>query len=154
MQPSLEEAVCRVSVQKEHLERFLSLSLSLSPCGTLQPGGETAPPGSTSPAPRPEEKKLMSKDSILSLYSSQPAGAPQPQVATGQVFPGQFAAGSGAVSNGGYMQPGAQPWAVSQMNQQMSSVSLSGPGSSPGAEVQSGPPAVASGQTLSTQLWK
>ncbi|KAJ0004908.1 hypothetical protein NQD34_011122 [Periophthalmus magnuspinnatus] len=161
------------------------------PSSSTQPsqaGGGTAPPtspapvsSSTSAAPRPEEKKLMSKDSILSLYSSQPAGVPQQQTATGQVYMGQpqmpfpSGGGAGAVPNGGYMQPGVlatgqnpygaqsgpQPWGVNQMTQQMSSVAVSGPGPSPGGVAQPGAPSVgypsaatASGQTLSTQLWK
>ncbi|XP_072565663.1 stromal membrane-associated protein 1 [Paramormyrops kingsleyae] len=57
------------------------------------------------------------------------------------------------------MQPGQQPqWTIGQVNQQMSGMTLNGPGGAvafgqPGAPVGGwvGPP---SGQTLSTQLWK
>ncbi|XP_055018900.1 stromal membrane-associated protein 1-like [Boleophthalmus pectinirostris] len=73
---------------------MVSNPLPSSGSQSAQAGGGTAPPTSPAPvssssssaAPRPEEKKLMSKDSILSLYSSQPQGAPPQQNATGQGF--------------------------------------------------------------------
>ncbi|XP_024660386.1 stromal membrane-associated protein 1 isoform X2 [Maylandia zebra] len=83
-----------------------------------------------------------------------------------------------ALPNGGYMsmQQGAMPanqgqnmysmqqgqWNMGQMTQQMSGMALSGGGPAPAASSQSGTPGAgwpaapspASGQTLSTQLWK
>uniref|UniRef100_A0AAZ1X0F4 Arf-GAP domain-containing protein n=1 Tax=Oreochromis aureus TaxID=47969 RepID=A0AAZ1X0F4_OREAU len=83
-----------------------------------------------------------------------------------------------ALPNGGYMsmQQGAMPanqgqnmysmqqgqWSMGQMTQQMSGMALSGGGPAPAASSQSGAPGAgwpavpspASGQTLSTQLWK
>ncbi|XP_013131263.1 stromal membrane-associated protein 1 isoform X5 [Oreochromis niloticus] len=83
-----------------------------------------------------------------------------------------------ALPNGGYMsmQQGAMPanqgqnmysmqqgqWNMGQMTQQMSGMALSGGGPAPAASSQSGAPGAgwpavpspASGQTLSTQLWK
>lgn len=167
---------------------MVSNPLPSSSAQPSQTGGGTAPPASEAPAstaaaPKPEEKKLMSKDSILSLYGSQPQGQTAQPAGTGQgVYVGQpqmqFAQGGSAVvmPNGGYMQPGAmatgqgaygspagqQQWGINQMNQQMSGVALSGSGPSPGGLPQSGAPTVGypspaappSGQTLSTQLWK
>ncbi|XP_069030901.1 stromal membrane-associated protein 1-like isoform X6 [Embiotoca jacksoni] len=168
---------------------------------------------STTTTTKAEEKKLLSKDSILSLYASSSVGSQpqsQQQPASGQagVYMGppqmQFGApgfapamgggvppttmmGGGAMMpamtlpNGGYMgmqqqQQGVMPanqgqnmynmqqgqWNMNQMTQQMSGMALSGEGPTPGTFSQSGTtasgwpaaPPPASGQTLSTQLWK
>uniref|UniRef100_A0A3Q1FVR7 Small ArfGAP 1 n=1 Tax=Acanthochromis polyacanthus TaxID=80966 RepID=A0A3Q1FVR7_9TELE len=168
---------------------------------------------STTTTTKAEEKKLLSKDSILSLYASSSVGSQpqsQQQPAPGQgMYMGQpqmpftpqgFAPamaggippttmmGGGAMMsgmalpNGGYvgMQQGVLPanqgqnmynmqqgqqqgqWNMSQMTQQMSGMALSGGGPTPGTLNQSGAPSAgwpaapppASGQTLSTQLWK
>ncbi|XP_008274753.1 stromal membrane-associated protein 1-like [Stegastes partitus] len=169
---------------------------------------------STTTTTKAEEKKLLSKDSILSLYASSSVGSQpqsQQQPAPGQgVYMGQpqmqfapqgFAPAMGggvppttmmgggammsgmALPNGGYMgmqQQGVLPanqgqnmynmqqgqqqgqWNMSQMTQQMSGMALSGGGPTPGTFNQSGAPSAgwpaapppASGQTLSTQLWK
>ncbi|XP_053188931.1 stromal membrane-associated protein 1 [Scomber japonicus] len=192
-----------------------------------QSGSSTAPPQpdpstssssssstSTTTTTRAEEKKLLSKDSILSLYASSSVGSQpqsQQQPAPGQagMYMGQpqmpfaqqgFAPGMGgavppttmmgggpmvsgmAMPNGGYMgmQQGAMPanqgqnmynmqqgqqqgqWNMNQMTQQMSGMAMSGGGPTPGTFSQPGAPAAgwptgpatASGQTLSTQLWK
>ncbi|XP_026164253.1 stromal membrane-associated protein 1-like isoform X2 [Mastacembelus armatus] len=169
---------------------------------------------STPTTTKAEEKKLLSKDSILSLYASssvgsqpqsqqQPApgqgmymGQPQmqftPQTFTpamaGAVPPTTVMGGGSmmpgmALSNGSYMsvqQQGVMPasqgqnmynmqqgqWSVSQvttkMTQQMSGLAMSGGVPTPATLNQSGTPTAgwstapptASGQTLSTQLWK
>ncbi|XP_038155424.1 stromal membrane-associated protein 1-like isoform X1 [Cyprinodon tularosa] len=158
----------------------------------------TSSSSSTTAAPKVEEKKLLSKDSILSLYGSSsvgnqpqsqqrpatgPAGAymSQPQMqfnpqnfspaVAGGISPTTMMGGgpvmSGmTLSNGSYMvnmcstQPGQQQqqgqWNMSQMTQQTSSMALGGGGMAAGAPATSWStsPAPASGQTLSTQLWK
>ncbi|XP_065815272.1 stromal membrane-associated protein 1 isoform X3 [Labrus bergylta] len=191
-----------------------------------QCGSSTAPPQadpstssssssstSTATTTKAEQKKLLSKDSILSLYASSSVGsqpqsqqqpAPgqagmymgQPQMPftpqgfaqgmAGAVPPTTMMGGGGMMPNGGYMnmqqqqQQGAMPanqgqnmygvqqgqqqgqWNMSQMTQQMSGMAVSGGVPVPPTFSQSGAPAVgwpaaapaASGQTLSTQLWK
>ncbi|XP_058507432.1 stromal membrane-associated protein 1-like isoform X2 [Solea solea] len=174
-----------------------------------QSGSGTAPPQpdpsststssssstSTTATTKAEEKKLLSKDSILSLYASSSVGAQpqsQQQPAAGQgVYMGQFMGGcpmmsSMALPNGSYvgiqqqqqqqqqqsmmaanqgqntyhMQQQQQQqqgqWNMSQMTQQMSGMAVSGGESAPGGPAAGWPPAppTASGQTLSTQLWK
>uniref|UniRef100_UPI0037E812AE stromal membrane-associated protein 1-like isoform X2 n=1 Tax=Semicossyphus pulcher TaxID=241346 RepID=UPI0037E812AE len=191
-----------------------------------QSGSSTAPPQadpstsssassstSTATTTKAEQKKLLSKDSILSLYASSSVGSQpqsQQQPAPGQgMYMGQpqmqfsqqgFAPGMGGavppttmmgggggamMPNGGYMgmqpqQQGAMPatqgqnmysvqqgqqqgqWNMSQMTQQMSGMAVSGGVPAPATFTQSGAPAAgwpaaapaASGQTLSTQLWK
>ncbi|XP_054456071.1 stromal membrane-associated protein 1 isoform X2 [Anoplopoma fimbria] len=150
-----------------------------------------------------EKKKLLSKDSILSLYaSSSVATQPQSQLqpAAGmyvgqpqmQFTPQGFGAGavppttsttmmgggagmsgmSGvALPNGGYVgmqQQSGMPanqgqnmygmqqgqWSMSQMTQQMSGMAVSGGQSGAPAAGWPAAPPPASGQTLSTQLWK
>ncbi|XP_041645724.1 stromal membrane-associated protein 1-like isoform X4 [Cheilinus undulatus] len=191
-----------------------------------QSGSSTAPPQadpstssssssstSTATTTKAEQKKLLSKDSILSLYASSSVGSQpqsQQQPAPGQagMYMGQpqmqftpqgFAPGMGGavppttmmgggamMPNGGYMsmqqqqQQGAMPanqgqnmygvqqgqqqgqWNMSQMTQQMSGMAVSGGVQAPATFSQPGAPAAgwpaaapaASGQTLSTQLWK
>ncbi|XP_068424318.1 stromal membrane-associated protein 1 isoform X2 [Clinocottus analis] len=142
-----------------------------------------------------EKKKLLSKDSILSLYASssvasQPQSQQQPAPGQGmyvgqpqmQFTPQGFAPGAagavmagGAMPNGGYvgmqqqagmpanqgqnmygMQQGQQQgqWGMSQMTQQMSGMAVSGGQSGAPAAGWPATPPPASGQTLSTQLWK
>ncbi|XP_029376992.1 stromal membrane-associated protein 1-like isoform X3 [Echeneis naucrates] len=113
--------------------------------------------------------------------SQQQPAAGQAGMFMGQFPPQAFPPGVGggavmsgvALPNGGYvynMQQGQQQgqWTMSQMTQQMSGMAVSGAGPTPGALNQlGGPPAAAattstwsaapapaSGQTLSTQLWK
>ncbi|XP_078144701.1 stromal membrane-associated protein 1 isoform X1 [Centroberyx gerrardi] len=191
-----------------------------------QTGSSTAPPQtdpatssssssstSTATTTKAEEKKPLSKDSILSLYGSssvgsQPQSQQQPAPGQGmymgqpqmQFVPQAFAPGMGgavppaammggggammpgmALPNGGYlgMQQGMMPagqgqnmyampppqqqqgqWNINQMTQQMSGMAMGGGGAAPGAFGQPGAPMAgwtappASGQTLSTQLWK
>ncbi|XP_034538568.1 stromal membrane-associated protein 1-like isoform X2 [Notolabrus celidotus] len=165
---------------------------------------------STSTTTKAEQKKLLSKDSILSLYAStsvgsQPQSQQQPAPGQGGMYMGQpqmqfapqgFAPGMGGavppmvggamMPNGGYMgmqqqqQQGTMPanqgqnmysvqqgqqqgqWNMSQMTQQMSGMAVSGGVPALTTFSQSGAPAAgwpaaapaASGQTLSTQLWK
>uniref|UniRef100_I3J484 Small ArfGAP 1 n=1 Tax=Oreochromis niloticus TaxID=8128 RepID=I3J484_ORENI len=193
-----------------------SLSLTFISCLSLQAGcnTQTSPQvdpstsssssssTSTTTTAKAEEKKLLSKDSILSLYASSSVGSQpqsgvymgQPQMqftpqgyataVAGSIPPTTTMMGGGAVvsgmalPNGGYMsmQQGAMPanqgqnmysmqqgqWNMGQMTQQMSGMALSGGGPAPAASSQSGAPGAgwpavpspASGQTLSTQLWK
>ncbi|KAM4614954.1 stromal membrane-associated protein 1 [Polymixia lowei] len=184
--------------------------------GSGQGAPQADPPPATAASTTPnttkaEEKKPLSKDSILSLYAtssvgtqpqSQQAPAPgpgmymaQPQM---QFAPQGFAPGMGgaappttmmgggammpgmAMPNGGYMgmQQGMMPagqgqnmyamqqqqqqgqWNINQMTQQMSGMAMGSGGAAPGAFNQSAVPMTgwsappASGQTLSTQLWK
>ncbi|CAL8299263.1 unnamed protein product [Merluccius merluccius] len=181
--------------------------------GYISAVGRKADPANSSSTTttKAEEKKTLSKDSILSLYATssmagqtqsqhQPAagqgmymGQPQMQYAT-PGFNGGMGGGTGmmpsmAVPNGGYMAmgqgmlpPGAaqgqgmyampqQPaqWNMNQMTQQMSTMTTGGGAGAggaalgaPGAFSQGGAPSPmagwsappASGQTLSTQLWK
>ncbi|KAM9803692.1 stromal membrane-associated protein 1-like [Neosynchiropus ocellatus] len=146
------------------------------------PSTSSSPSSSTSTATntRAEEKKLLSKDSILSLYASSSVGSPsqsQPQQpAPGQgAFVGQptvqFGQGAGGpvptaammgggtimssmtVTNGSYTGQQQGQWTVNQVTQQMSAVTVSGGGgSAPAPGWTAAPPS--SGQTLSTQLWK
>ncbi|XP_034754178.1 stromal membrane-associated protein 1 isoform X3 [Etheostoma cragini] len=159
---------------------------------------------STATTTKAEEKKLLSKDSILSLYAScsvasQPQSQQQPAPGQAGMYVGQpqmpftpqgFAPGMGGAAmgvggaimpNGGYMgipqqgglpanqnmysmQPGQQQgqWNMSQMTQQMSGMDVSGEVPAPATFSQAGAPAAgwpagppaATGQTLSTQLWK
>ncbi|XP_016892912.1 stromal membrane-associated protein 1 isoform X3 [Cynoglossus semilaevis] len=133
-----------------------------------------------------EKKKLLSKDSILSLYASSSVGS-QPQQHQPAAGPGMYmgyvpGVGGGAMMtsmplpNGSYMgvqqqqqqgmmstnqgqvmygvqqqQQQQQQWSMNQMTQQMSGLAMSSGESASGWPVA--PPA-ASGQTLSTQLWK
>ncbi|XP_054655561.1 stromal membrane-associated protein 1-like isoform X2 [Dunckerocampus dactyliophorus] len=147
---------------------------------------------STCTTTKAEEKKLLSKDSILSLYASSSVGSQpqsQQQPATGQgMYMGQpqvtqqsfnpaTMMGGGAMMsgvtlpNGSYM--GMQQnvmaanqgqnihsmqqgqWSVGQLSQQMSGMATSA-GVPPAGVPTTGWPAApaASGQTLSTQLWK
>ncbi|KAJ4949121.1 hypothetical protein JOQ06_020639 [Pogonophryne albipinna] len=142
---------------------------------------------STATTTKAEEKKLLSKDSILSLYASSSVGSQpqsQQQPVTGQagMFVGQpqmqfspqgFTPGMGggammsgmSVPNGGYMSmqqqggvlanqgPQQGQWGMNQMTQQMSGMAVSGQSGPPAAGWPAAPP-TASGQTLSTQLWK
>ncbi|TNN65415.1 Stromal membrane-associated protein 1 [Liparis tanakae] len=130
-----------------------------------------------------EKKKLLSKDSILSLYaSSSVASQPQSQQlpAPGQgmyggqpqmQFTPQGMGAGAAMPNGGYVglqQQGGAPnnqgqnmygmqqgqWGASQMTQQMSGMAVSGGQSGAPAAGWPATPPPASGQTLSTQLWK
>ncbi|XP_056148137.1 stromal membrane-associated protein 1 [Lampris incognitus] len=160
-----------------------------------------------------EEKKPLSKDSILSLYASsslgsQPQSQQQPAPGQAGMYMGQpqmqfapqaFPPGMGGavpptnMMPGGTMMPGMampngscymgmpqgvmpasqgqnmyvmqqQPqqgqWNINQMTQQMSGMTMSGVGAAPGTFSQSTAPMAgwstppASGQTLSTQLWK
>nr|XP_057921141.1 stromal membrane-associated protein 1-like isoform X2 [Doryrhamphus excisus] len=149
---------------------------------------------STCPTTKAEEKKLLSKDSILSLYASSSVGSQpqsQQQPASGQgVYMGQpqvtqqsfnpatgrssTMMGGGAMMsgvtlpNGSYMAvqqnvmaanqgqniPSMQQgqWNVGQLSQQMSGMATNA-GAPPSGTPATGWPA-ASGQTLSTQLWK
>ncbi|XP_061546108.1 stromal membrane-associated protein 1-like [Phycodurus eques] len=140
---------------------------------------------------RAEEKKLLSKDSILSLYAatsvgSQPHSQQQPATGHGihicqpqitqQSFNSTMMGGGVMVSgmtlpNGSYMdmqqnmmsakqgqnfhsiQQGQ--WSVGQLSRQMSGMATNGgapPSGAPAASWSAAP--AASGQTLSTQLWK
>ncbi|XP_016526695.1 stromal membrane-associated protein 1-like isoform X3 [Poecilia formosa] len=190
------------------------VSNPLSPNNTKhdQSGSSAAPPqvepststsssstSSSSTATKVEEKKLLSKDSILSLYGSssvgsQPQSQPQPAAAgpaglylgqpqvqfnppgfppvMGGSVPTTAVMGGGppmsgvTLPNGGYMggMPASQgqnlynmqPQAQWNMSQQMSSMGLGGGGPAAAAPATgwSASPAPASGQTLSTQLWK
>ncbi|XP_007551482.1 stromal membrane-associated protein 1-like isoform X2 [Poecilia formosa] len=189
------------------------VSNPLSPNNTKhdQSGSSAAPPqvepststsssstSSSSTATKVEEKKLLSKDSILSLYGSssvgsQPQSQPQPAAAGPGLYLGQpqvqfnppgfppvmggsvpttAVMGGGppmsgvTLPNGGYMggMPASQgqnlynmqPQAQWNMSQQMSSMGLGGGGPAAAAPATgwSASPAPASGQTLSTQLWK
>ncbi|XP_032409041.1 stromal membrane-associated protein 1-like isoform X4 [Xiphophorus hellerii] len=165
----------------------------------------TSSTSSSSTATKVEEKKLLSKDSILSLYGSssvgsQPQSQPQPAAggpagsylgqpqmqfnppgfppAMGGSLPTTAVMGGGpsmsgvTLPNGGYvggtpasqgqnlynMQQGQQQPQQGQwnMSQQMSSMGLGGGGPAAAAPTTgwSASPAPASGQTLSTQLWK
>ncbi|XP_053730275.1 stromal membrane-associated protein 1-like isoform X1 [Synchiropus splendidus] len=147
------------------------------------PSTSSSPSSSTSTATntRAEEKKLLSKDSILSLYASSSVGSPsqsqQQQPAPGQgAFAGQptmafsqgvsgpvptaAMMGGGAIMssmtlpNGGYTGQQQQgQWTVNQLTQQMSAATVSSSGgSAPAPGWTAAPPS--SGQTLSTQLWK
>ncbi|XP_061644911.1 stromal membrane-associated protein 1-like isoform X1 [Phyllopteryx taeniolatus] len=136
---------------------------------------------------RAEEKKLLSKDSILSLYAASSVGSQphsQQQPATGhgihicqpqqQSFNSTMMGGGAMMSgmtvpNGSYMdmqqnmmsakqgqnfhsiQQGQ--WSVGQLSRQMSGMATNGGAPPSGAASWSAAPA-ASGQTLSTQLWK
>ncbi|XP_062257466.1 stromal membrane-associated protein 1-like isoform X2 [Platichthys flesus] len=181
-----------------------------SSSSTAAPQADTSTSSSisTTMTTKVEEKKLLSKDSILSLYASSSVGSQpqsQQQSAPGQgMYMGQpqmqftpqaFNPGMGGVTppatlmgggammpgmalpNGGYMQqPGGMPagqgqsmynmqqgqqqpqgqWNMSQMTQHMSGMAMSGGGPTSGAPAAGWPaaPPTASGQTLSTQLWK
>ncbi|XP_019737763.1 stromal membrane-associated protein 1-like isoform X1 [Hippocampus comes] len=137
---------------------------------------------STCTTTRAVEKKLLSKDSILSLYASSSAGSQpqsQQQPATGQGihmgpphitqqgFNSAMMEGGAMTSgmtraNGSYVDMrqnthGIQQgqWSVGQLSQQMSGMATNGgaPPSGTSAASWSAAP-TASGQTLSTQLWK
>ncbi|XP_049591804.1 stromal membrane-associated protein 1 [Syngnathus scovelli] len=138
---------------------------------------------STCTTTRAEEKKLLSKDSILSLYATSSVGSQpqsQQQPATGQgIHLGQpqitqqgfnsAMMGGGAMMSGmtlpncsyadmqqnmhGGIQQGH--WSVGQLSQQMSDMATNGGATPSSTSAASWSPApIASGQTLSTQLWK
>ncbi|XP_077438869.1 stromal membrane-associated protein 1-like [Vanacampus margaritifer] len=131
---------------------------------------------STCTTTRAEEKKLLSKDSILSLYAtssvgSQPQSQQQPAagqgIHTGQPQNSAMMGGGAMMSgmtlpNGSYVDMqqnmhGAQQgqWSVGQLSQQMSGMATNGGAATSGAPAASWSAApAASGQTLSTQLWK
>ncbi|KAA8589165.1 hypothetical protein FQN60_010510, partial [Etheostoma spectabile] len=145
---------------------------------------------STATTTKAEEKKLLSKDSILSLYASssvasQPQSQQQPAPGQAGMYVGQpqmpftpqgFAPGMGGAAmgvggaimpNGGYMgiqQQGGlrKQGQISWVTQQMSGMDVSGEVPAPATFSQAGAPAAgwpagppaATGQTLSTQLWK
>ncbi|XP_077352137.1 stromal membrane-associated protein 1-like isoform X2 [Festucalex cinctus] len=123
---------------------------------------------STCTTTRAEKKKLLSKDSILSLYATSSVGSQpqsQQQPATGQeINMGQpqnsAMMGGGAMMsgmtlpNGSYVDMQGQ-WSVGQLSQQMSGMATNGGPATSGAPAASWSAApAASGQTLSTQLWK
>ncbi|XP_056292116.1 stromal membrane-associated protein 1-like [Pseudoliparis swirei] len=158
----------------------LPSSNSTQQSGTAPVQADPSASSSTSTTTKAEEKKkLLSKDSILSLYaSSSVASQPQSQQlpAPGQgmyggqpqmQFTPQGMGGGAAMPNGGYVglqQPANQgqnmygmqqgQWGTSQMTQQMSGMAVSGGQSGAPAAGWPATPPPASGQTLSTQLWK
>uniref|UniRef100_A0A665THM8 Stromal membrane-associated protein 1-like n=1 Tax=Echeneis naucrates TaxID=173247 RepID=A0A665THM8_ECHNA len=123
-----------------------------------------------------EEKKLLSKDSILSLYASssvgsQPQSQQQPAAGQGntQTQLDQTQQHTTTAHHSFHIKSCCHlTTVVPAMTQQMSGMAVSGAGPTPGALNQlGGPPAAAattstwsaapapaSGQTLSTQLWK
>ncbi|XP_054885452.1 stromal membrane-associated protein 1 isoform X2 [Poeciliopsis prolifica] len=180
-------------------------SSAAPPQGEPPTSSSSSSTSSSSTATKVEEKKLLSKDSILSLYGSssvgsQPQSQPQPAAAgpvgsylgqpqiqfnppgfppaMGGNVPTTAVMGGGSpmsgvtLPNGGYlagmpasqgqnlynMQQGLQQPQQGQwnMSQQMSSMGLGGGGPAAAAPTTgwSASPAPASGQTLSTQLWK
>lgn len=136
---------------ENHKEEKDLLGPDVVPSSVSQAGGETAPSagGETAPsggaaAVKPEEqkpkKKLMSKDSILSLYGVTGGGGGL-QMSNGAMTTGQ--GGAMTTGQGGAMTTGqgGATVDVNQVSQQISSMSVD----------STAPP---SGQTLSTQLWK
>ncbi|XP_037829675.1 stromal membrane-associated protein 1 isoform X2 [Kryptolebias marmoratus] len=168
------------------------VSNPLPPSSTKQEqsGSSAAPPqvdtpssSSSSSSKVEKKKKLLSKDSILSLYGSQPqsqqqpaagqgacVGQPQASLTPQNFIPPTTMMGGGAMMalpNRGFVQGGPaanqdqnvcnmqqDQGAMNQMTQHMSSVAVSSGGSTVGAPQAGLTTAPASGQTLSTQLWK
>ncbi|XP_013860488.1 stromal membrane-associated protein 1 [Austrofundulus limnaeus] len=172
----------------DELDMFGPMVSNAQPSGSTkqeQSGSSAAPPqvdtpttsaasSSSSSSSKVEKKKLLSKDSILSLYGSQPQSQQQPAAGQAGGFVGQpqvpftpqninlsgTMMGGGAtvaLPNSGFVQAGLaanqglntcnmqqDQGTMKQVTQNMSSMAMNG-----GA-----PPPPASGQTLSTQLWK